>query len=307
MSNATISSMTSATMPAAASAASLEAPVLRIALLQLAVTDGAVATNLARAERMLRALSPSATDATPDLVLLPELWTTGYVHDVWAHVADTETPRVAQRLAELSAELGVAIGGTMITRRDDSTLVNRFTITTPDGAAPVVYDKSHLFAPMREPEFLTAGSSRVQTVVRRVRPAEPAAMGFTPMRSTPAALSICYDLRFPAMYRASAHDGAELFLVASAWPDPRGGALRTLATARAVENQAFLVLCNRAGAAADGTTFCGGSMVVAPSGELLLDLGREEGVGVAELPIQDVATVRSALHVLQDERAGVDR
>lgn len=264
---------------------------MRIGLIQMAVTDGDVAANVTKAESFIRDLARDSAATQPlDVVLLPELWTTGYAHDAWPVVADQQTASVEARLAALSSELNVPIGGSMVTRREDGALVNRFSLTTPGGGAPVTYDKSHLFSPMRETEFLTPGSSRVHTKVG----------------STQAALSICYDLRFPKMYRASAHEGTELFLVVSEWPDPRGAALRTLATARAVENQSFLALCNRAGPGADGTVFCGGSMVVSPIGEILLDLGTEEAIGVVEITPREVKGVRAMLRVLSEEVVGVD-
>jgi predicted amidohydrolase len=194
------------------------------------------------------------------------------------------------QVAQLSAELGITIGGSMVHRRSDGALVNRFTLTAPNGDVVASYDKSHLFTPMREHEFFTAGAQRSDITVG----------------TASTALSICYDLRFPGMYRASAHAGAEVFLVVSGWPDPRSTVLRTLATARAVENQAFLALCNRTGAGADGTTFCGGSMVVAPSGEILLDLGRDEGYGVVDVRTREVAMTRAMLPVLKHEVVGVD-
>jgi predicted amidohydrolase len=175
----------------------------------------------------------------------------------------------------------------MVTRRPDGALANRFTLTAPDGSTPVAYDKSHLFGPMREKEFLAPGTTRVHTKIG----------------TTPAALSICYDLRFPGMYRESAHEGTELYLVASAWPRPRCGVLRTLATARAAENQAFLALCNRAGPGADGTVFCGGSMVVAPDGEILLDLGSDEAIGAIDVKMRLATVARSLLAVLSDDMA----
>jgi predicted amidohydrolase len=259
---------------------------MRIALAQLAVIDGDAWANVERAEAMLREVARER----PDVALLPELWTTGYAHDSWGPVADAETPKVMDRLAALSGELGIVIGGSMVHRRADGGLMNRFTLTAPDGTVMASYDKSHLFMPMREHEFLAAGDAR-----------EHGAVG-----KAPVALSICYDLRFPAMYRASAQEGTELFLVVSEWPDPRAAVLRTLATARAVENQAFLALCNRTGTGADGTTFCGGSMVVSPSGEILLDLGRDEGTGVVEVRLREVAMTRAMLPVLTQDVVGVD-
>jgi len=260
---------------------------MRVALIQLAVVDGEPWANVERATPMIRDVARER----PDIVLLPELWTTGYAHDTWNTVADRDTPAVMERLSALSAELGVTIGGSMVHRRTDGALVNRLTLSGANGETIASYDKSHLFVPMREDEFFTAGTSRVDV----------------PVGTAAASLSICYDLRFPGMYRASALGGAELFLVVSEWPDPRSVILRTLATARAVENQAFLALCNRTGTGADGTTFCGGSMVVAPGGDILLDLGREEGTGVIEIKLRESAVARGMLPVLTHELATVDR
>lgn len=263
---------------------------MRIGIVQMAVADGDVEANVAKAEGFIRQIASER----PDLVLLPELWTTGYACEQWADLAARKTPEVVARLAALARATGVTIGGTMVTQREDGALVNRFTLTTPDGETPVAYDKSHLFSPMREKEFLAPGTSRIH--------AQVPTSSETPGRTTTAALSICYDLRFPGMYRASAHEGAELYLVASAWPQPRCAILRTLATARAMENQAFLALSNRVGPAADGSTFCGGSMVVGPAGDILLDLGStDEGIGVAEVKMRTVTMARSMLAVLEDD------
>jgi predicted amidohydrolase len=260
---------------------------MRIALLQLAVVDGDAWANVERAELMLRDVARDR----PDVALLPELWTTGYAHDAWGPVADQETSRVMDRLAALCGALGMTICGSLVHSRSDGALMNRFTLTAPAGRVTASYDKSHLFVPMREDEYFSAGDERVEVQLGK----------------TPASLSICYDLRFPGMYRASALEGSELFLVVSEWPDPRSAVLRTLATARAVENQAFLALCNRTGVGADGTSFCGGSMVVSPSGEILMDLGREEASGVVDVKMREVSIARAMLPVLTHELVTVDR
>lgn len=265
---------------------------MRIAIVQMAVSDGNVAENVARAESYIQ---EATAGERPDIVLLPELWTTGYAHEMWAEVADRETPVVMERFGELSATLNVSIGGSMVTRRADGQLVNRFSVITPAGTR-AEYDKSHLFSPMREKEFLAPGTSRVHASVPFGGEG----------KEVNAAMSICYDLRFPRMYRASAHEGVELFLVPSAWPEPRCVPLRTLATARAIENQGFLALSNRVGPARDGSQFCGGSMVVSPIGEILLDMGQSEGVGVVTVKLREAAAARAMLRVLHDEVEGID-
>lgn len=256
---------------------------VRVTLLQFAPVDGAPAENAERAARLLRA-APAA-----DLFVLPELWTTGYAHASWPTAADAHTARTTETLQQVSDEREAWVAGSMITRRADGRLANRLWLFGP-GQAPVCYDKAHLFAPMLEPEHLTGGNARVHATVAGV----------------PTALSICFDLRFPEMYRRSAVDGAQLFLVSSAWPHPRSETLRLLARARAAENQAYLVLCNRAGTGADGTHFCGGSAIIAPDGTVVAEAGEGEEIVTATLDLATVAAARDRLPVLSRRVAGVD-
>lgn len=257
---------------------------LRIALVQMAVADGQPTRNLERAVAAIES-APGA-----DLYLLPELWTTGYDHAGWPEAA-RQTPAIHTALQRLSASRRAVIGGSLIDRAGDA-LVNRFWLCYPDGRSPVTYDKGHLFAPMREDQHLIAGDRRVSA----------------PLNGWTANLSLCFDLRFPEMYRLAAVGGADLFLVASEWPAERATALRTLATARALENQAFLALVNRIGkAGTDGTAFGGGSMLVAPDGTIVADAGTSDErvvIGVADRTL--VAKARSTLQVLPLRRAGLD-
>lgn len=257
---------------------------LRVALIQLAIRDGQPAMNLERATALIRSAGPA------DLYVLPELWTTGYAHDTWARVADRETPAIVESLAALAAECGAYIAGSMISRDVRGALVNRLWLVPPTGAAPVHYDKGHLFAPMGEDRYLSPGSRRV----------------VAPLGGWRAGLSICFDLRFPEMYRADALDGAELFVVVSEWPAARAQAQRVLARARAIENQAFVVLCNRVGTGADGTRFDGGSVVVAPDGRIMADAGDGEGAACATLDVEAIHALRRQMPLLELRREGLD-
>ncbi len=255
---------------------------LRIALVQLEITDGDGPANLARAQGVLRN-APAA-----DLYLLPELWTSGYAHGSWERQAHTFTAQVLDTLAALARERSAWIGGSLISP-SGARLANRFWLLPPDGE-PVTYDKAHLFAPMGEPGRLEAGAGRVRASIN----------GWT------AALSICYDLRFPEMYRLDALDGATLFLVPAEWPAVRAETLRVLARARAIENQAYVALCNRVGRAADGTVFGGGSAVIAPDGTVVAEAGATATVVVATLDAAAVAAARAHLPVFADRVSGVD-
>ncbi|HTS87903.1 MAG TPA: nitrilase-related carbon-nitrogen hydrolase [Gemmatimonadales bacterium] len=258
--------------------------VLPVAVVQLGVEDGEPERNLEHALSLMDA-SPGAA-----LYLLPELWTTGYAHATWAQAADRATPRIVPELASACDRLGAYIGGSMVTRNERGNLVNRFWLFSPTDSAPVVYDKAHLFAPMEEHRYLEAGGCRVRTPVR----------GFT------AALSVCFDLRFPEQYRLDAVAGAQLFLVVAEWPAQRAETMTLLARARAAENQAFLVLCNRVGTGGDGTRFGGGSLVVSPGGQVLVEGGETEQVLRTDLDIRAVHQARSSLTVLECRRPGID-
>jgi predicted amidohydrolase len=265
---------------------------LRIALVQMTVTDGDVAANVARATALVTA-APAA-----DVYLLPELFTTGYAHDAWEDAA-RGAARTLDAMQQLADARQAWIGGSFVARTDGGGLANRLHLLAPRGAAPsaslVTYDKAHLIPAMGEPERLIAGTARVRTPIGRGEAAAD------------AALSICFDLRFPEQYRRDAVDGATLFLCVAEWPHVRGETLRLLARARAAENQAWLALCNRVGPAADGTLFAGGSCVVAPDGAVVVDAGEAaDVVVVADVDAGAATRVRATFPVLPLRVPGVD-
>lgn len=257
---------------------------LRVALVQLAVRDGEPQRNFDRAVALIDASGPA------DVYVLPELWTTGYAHETWRPAAETDTPARCRALQELARARGASIAGSMISLDGDGRLANRLWLFGADGGAPATYDKGHLFAPMGEHLHLAPGRDRTRAS----------------LADWTVGLSLCFDLRFPEMYRNDALDGVELFVVSAAWPAERAAALHTLARARAIENQAFLALCNRAGAGRDGMAFGGGSMLVAPDGALVVECGAGESVAIGTVDRGVVATTREALPVLAQRRAGLD-
>lgn len=255
----------------------------RLAVVQMTVQEGRPDANVDKAERLLGHAPPA------DVYLLPELWTSGYSHARWPEIADRSTPAVLEWMAAKAGSRNAWVGGSLITRRSDGALVNRFSLVSPAGAT-VFYDKGHLFAPLGEDTRLGAGKTRVRAPVE----------GWT------AAMSICFDLRFPEQYRLDAVDGADLFLVVSEWPEPRCALFNCLVRARAIENQAVLAVSNRLGPAEGGLTYCGGSAVIAPDGTVLASAGQEECVAVAEVETSLVRDLRAALPVLPLRAEGLD-
>lgn len=257
---------------------------MRVAVVQMQIVDGDPAVNLCGAAELISS-NPGA-----GLYVLPELWTTGYAHACWSDAARNSTPDLCGDVRALAESSQAWVAGSMISLNTEGHLVNRLWVFPPDGSAPIFYDKGHLFRPMLEHLHLAAGKHRVRHRIGAVE----------------TALSICFDLRFPEMYRCDAVDGAEMFLVVSEWPHPRSETLRALARARAMENQAYLVLSNRVGRGADGTAFCGGSMIVAPDGAVLADAGEVEAVIFAEIDAAKVREMRVAFPVLGLRAEGLD-
>jgi predicted amidohydrolase len=284
--------MAASSSPASPPSGADTSATLRVALVQMTVTDGAPETNLARATALVTA-APAA-----DVYLLPELFTTGYAHAAWEGAA-RGAARTLDALQQLADARQAWIAGSFVARTSDGGLANRLHLLAPRGVAPsatlVTYDKAHLFPAMGEPGRLVAGTARVRTPIGR---GDAAAT---------AALSICFDLRFPEQYRRDAVDGATLFLCVAEWPHPRGETLRLLARARAAENQGWLALCNRVGPAADGTTFAGGSCLVAPDGAVVADAGDAmDAVVVADVDADVALRARATFPVLPLRVPGVD-
>jgi omega-amidase len=247
---------------------------LTVGLVQLDIRDGDPEANLTRVTSLIRNAEPA------DLYIIPELFTTGYAYDAWPEAA-ARSATVVRRLQDLAEERSASIAAGAIALDSRRRMVNRLWLIGA-GETPIGYDKRHLFTPLQEDVWLRAGDRRVQAQRKGWR----------------LGLSLCFDLRFPEMYRDDALDGCHCFVVASEWPAERAGMLRVLARARAAENQTFLALCNRTGAAADGLRFNGGSALIAPDGEVLVDAGPDEGVVVRAMEPDGLAKARSWIDLL---------
>ncbi len=150
------------------------------------------------------------------------------------------------------------------------------------------YDKAHLFSLVGEERHMASGRSRT--------------LADTPWG--PMGLAVCYDLRFPELFRRYAVDGAELIFLPSAFPEPRLAHWRTLIRARAIENQLFMVSCNQVGTKQleHPTTFFGNSCIIDPWGETVIEGGTEEQLLTAEINLSKAREIRNYMRVLDDRR-----
>lgn len=254
---------------------------ITLSLAQMQIQLGHVQENLAQATQAIK----EASLRDSHLVLLPELWSTGY-DLASAHRLAEENRLILPELARLSRQLSIFIGGSVLLKQDGQ-IFNTFLFYAPDGSQPAVYQKIHLFRLMEEDRWLAPGD--------QLQIAQPA-WGKT-------GLAICYDLRFPEMFRHYALAGAELMLISAEWPLRRVAHWQVLLRARAIENQAFVAATNCVGRCGD-ETFGGSSAIVSPWGEVLAE-GSSQGSDLltASIDLDEVEQARRTIPVLTDRRA----
>lgn len=256
---------------------------LHVALAQIDITLADPAANLAQ----VTTLAATAAAQGAHLLVLPELWSTGYSLPRARALADAPGTGMHAALAQLARAQGIAIAGSTLTWQGDAP-ANVATLYLADGSLLLDYSKLHLFGLMDEDRYLAAG--------------ERMPVAAAPWGST--ALAICYDLRFPELFRAYALAGAAVCIVPAEWPHPRIQHWRTLVQARAIENQCFMVAVNCVGSD-EANTFGGHSLVVAPGGDVLVEGDEQAQLLYATLDIAEVAATRGRIPVLRDRRADV--
>ena len=191
-------------------------------------------------------------------------------------------------------EIWIHTGSTPIVRAGDARFLNHSNLIDPTGRIVASYDKVHLFDMYPE-----EGTPILES--RRYAPGNYSVLADTPWG--PLGMSICYDLRFPQFFRDYARDGAVMLFVPSAFTVPTGRAhWEILLRARAIENGAYVVAAAQVGTHDDGRETWGHSLVVAPSGEVLLDMEDRLGLAVVDLDMDAVQRARTAIPSLAHGR-----
>jgi omega-amidase len=258
---------------------------MKISVAQIACVLGDIDANV----RKIRDLVLRAKDVGAELVVFPEMVDTGYSMPVIQKHATPWTEGAVPELRKIAQAFSIAIicG---VSERDGASIYNSQAFVDPNGDVVTKYRKSHLFSPppVEEQKCFSPGNEFCTFAMDGIR----------------FALSICYDLRFPEMFRKPAvNDNANAFVISSAWPFPRMEHLRALALARAIENQSYVILSNRVGID-EGVAFCGSSAIIDPYGVLVAaaSADREELIS-AELSQEVIASVRNRMPVFEHRRA----
>lgn len=240
---------------------------LRVTLIQHQLEWENPSDNRAAFERVI---TDAAIDT--DLVILPEMFTTGFSMNA---LANAEEPGGAteQWMRNIAVRYDCAITGS-IAVKEHGRVYNRLLFVTPDSCT--TYDKRHLFRMLGEHKRYAPGTERVTVSWRGWR----------------IKLEVCYDLRFPVFSRNK--NDYDLLLYVANWPEPRRLHWRTLLQARAIENLAYVVGVNRIGSDANGLNYSGDSLVVDPKGRLVLDMQDNAAVETRSLSHSDLLDYRDA-------------
>ncbi|MFG2886424.1 carbon-nitrogen family hydrolase [Streptomyces sp. NPDC048297] len=259
---------------------------MRASLIQIAVAEGeSVAERRQRAASLIREQSGS------DLVVLPELWTTGaFAYEEFATEAEPLDGPTYEVMAKAASDAGVWLHAGSVPERDpEGPLYNTSLVFSPSGELAAAYRKIHRFGfDKGEAVLMSAGQDAV--TVR--------------LPETTLGVATCYDLRFPELFRTLVDAGAETLVIPAGWPERRRAHWTLLAQARAVENQAFVLACGTAGTHA-GVPQAGHSIVVDPWGEVLAEAGPGEEVLTVDFDPARVAATREQFPALKDRMLGL--
>jgi omega-amidase len=256
---------------------------LNVCLLQIDIRIGQPDENYRKVSDQLHAAVREPVK--PDVILLPEMWNTGYALDRIQLLADNNGERTKKLISDFCREYEVNVIAGSIANMSDGEVRNTMYVFDRTGAVVADYSKIHLFRLMAEEKFLAAGDH----------------IGQFELEGVNAGMMICYDIRFPELTRKLALGGVKVLFVPAEWPNPRLQHWRTLLTARAIENQMYIVACNRVGTS-DGTEFFGHSMIIDPWGEIIAEAGEEESIVTAQLDLDLVDQVRERIPVFEDRR-----
>src|SRR5437899_5162148 len=257
---------------------------MKIAVAQISCSLGDPEANLSKVHDFSR----RAKDVSAELIVFPEMTDTGYSMSVIQKHANEWNSGFVPGLREIASQLSIAIVSG-VSERDGSSIYNSQVLVDANGDIVAKYRKTHLYAvaPVEEQTCFAPGDVFVSFLLGGLH------IGF----------SICYDLRFPEMYRKLVTEqNVDAFVISSAWPFPRVEHFRTLVMARAIENQSYVVASNRVGKD-DDLWFCGSSSIIDPRGVVIAAASADrEEIIQADVSEELVLSVRSRVESLAHRR-----
>jgi len=257
---------------------------LKIGIIQMDIALGNRKANLDKVLALTNKIMQ--LEEKPKVIVLPELWTTGYSFSNIKDMVSEEGKESANFLGKLSKKYGVWFIGGSVMASTPTGIVNRAQVINPKGELINTYDKIHLFGLMDEDKYFINGKK----------------INLFNLDGITSSCVICYDIRFCELIRTIALSGTKLLFISAEWPYPRLNHWRTLLIARAIENQMYIVACNRVGKSGKNIFF-GHSMIIDPWGEIMDELTEEkEDFIIRDINLSLVDEVRNKIPVFKDRR-----
>ena len=255
---------------------------MKVACLQMDMLLAKPEENFSHAAQLVA----KAMEESPDVLVLPETWNTGFFpKENLEDCCDRDGQQVKEVFGALAAKYKVNIVAGSVSNVRGGKVYNTAMVFDREGSCVASYDKTHLFTPMGEDNYYTPGDHLCTFTLDGVK----------------CGLIICYDVRFPELTRSLSVPGLDMLFVVSQWPKVRTFHLRSLTTARAIENQMFVVCCNSCGTAGE-TVYGGNSAIIDPWGETIALAGGTEEILTADCDLQILANIRGSIPVFRDRR-----
>lgn len=258
---------------------------MKVTCIQMDMQFAAPEENFLKAETLIA----QAMVENPDVLVLPETWNTGFFpRQNLENLCDRDGSRVKAVMGRLAKQYQVNIVAGSVSNVRQGKVYNTAMVFDRRGNCIAQYDKTHLFTPMGEDQYYTPGDNLCRFSLDGVS----------------CGLIICYDIRFPELTRSLTVPGLDMLFVVSQWPNVRTFHLRSLTTARAIENQMFVVCCNSCGTVGE-TVYGGNSAIIDPWGNTVCLAGEHQQLLSGECDLQILETIRSTIPVFRDRRPGL--
>ena len=240
-----------------------------------------------------------------DIIILPEVWTAGWKCSEFKNSAERiDDSKTIKFLSKIAKKYNTnIIGGSFITQKDDK-YYNTCPIINRNGELIATYDKMHLFSYYGCNEGIYVEKGKKPVMVEFDFNSRELTSHLSPLTSPnnriKLGLTLCYDIRFPEIYRTYAQQGADLLINVAAWPMSRAVHWEMLTRARAIENQCFMVALTQSGLIEENEWNLGHSRIIDYNGEIKTEIDNGEGAMYAEIRFDDMYEFRKKCTVLKD-------
>ena len=264
----------------------MEKEKVRLLAIQMESVIGDIDLNINTVKNLISANLDKYDGA--DFVFLPEVWTVGWEPSVFRDNADTlENSKAVKMLCKIAKKYNTNIfGGSFIRLDQNGQCYNTCPVIDRNGIVIAKYDKNHLFSyyGCNEDKYVQCGTNPVLVDIEGIK----------------VGITICYDIRFPEIFRAYRKSGADLLINLAAWGKSKKIPWDNMTTSRAVENQTYMVALTQTGLLADGTENLGHSMIIDYEGKILSEINEIEGGVYAEIDIPKMYKFREKCTILKD-------